>query len=164
MNARIENSPVGYTLPLFVDTANGFVGIGTVTPDSPLEIVSSGLNTEVMKISAFDGSRLFDFVESSLGNAEWYMRNAADSALIVFRMTQSSYINNSVGMVIGSNSLSASAIFELDSTTKGFLPPVMTTTEKNAISSPATGLVVYDSTLNKLCVYTGAAWQTVTSV
>jgi hypothetical protein len=40
----------------------------------------------------------------------------------------------------------------------------MTTTEKNAIASPATGLVVYDTTLNKLSVYTGATWETVTSV
>jgi len=58
----------------------------------------------------------------------------------------------------------ASAVLETTSTTRGFLPPRMTTTQKNAISSPATGLVVYDTTLNKLCVYTGAAWETITSL
>jgi hypothetical protein len=57
----------------------------------------------------------------------------------------------------------ASAVLEATSTTKGFLPPRMTTTQKNAISSPAAGLVVYDTTLNKLCVYT-TAWETVTSL
>jgi hypothetical protein len=57
----------------------------------------------------------------------------------------------------------ASALFQLSSTTKGFLPPRMTTTQKNAISSPAAGLVVYDTTLAKLCVYT-TAWETITSV
>jgi hypothetical protein len=40
----------------------------------------------------------------------------------------------------------------------------MTTAQKNAIVTPATGLMVYDTTLNKLCVYTGATWETVTSV
>jgi hypothetical protein len=40
----------------------------------------------------------------------------------------------------------------------------MTTAEKNAITSPAAGLVVFDTNLAKLCVYSGAAWQTVTSV
>jgi len=40
----------------------------------------------------------------------------------------------------------------------------LTTTQKNAISSPATGLVIFDTTLAKLCVYSGSAWQTVTSV
>jgi hypothetical protein len=68
-------------------------------------------------------------------------------------------------MSIGKSTVSvASSIFELVSTTKGFLPPRMTTTEKNAIATPAAGLVVYDSTLNKLCVRTASAWETITSL
>jgi hypothetical protein len=70
--------------------------------------------------------------------------------------------NGTIGVgVLGVN---ISAILQLDSTTRGFLPPRQTTTQKNAISSPATGLVVYDTTLNKLAVYTGSAWETVTSI
>ena len=53
----------------------------------------------------------------------------------------------------------ASAIVEMRSTTKGFLPPRMTTTQKNAISSPAAGLVVYDETTNKLACYNGTTWN-----
>lgn len=37
-----------------------------------------------------------------------------------------------------------------------------TTTQKNALS-PLAGTLVFDTTLGKLCVYTGSAWQTVTS-
>jgi hypothetical protein len=66
-------------------------------------------------------------------------------------------------LLLGGTADVASSLFTMSSTTKGFLPPRMTTTQKNAISSPATGLVVFDTTLNKLCVYT-TAWQTVTSV
>jgi hypothetical protein len=58
----------------------------------------------------------------------------------------------------------SSALLEVKSTTKGFLPPRMTTTQKNAIASPAAGLIVYDSTLGKLCVRTASAWETITSV
>ena len=60
----------------------------------------------------------------------------------------------------------ASSVLDAQSTTKGFLPPVMTTTQKNAITSPANGLVVFDSTLGKLCVFSSltSSWQTVTSV
>jgi hypothetical protein len=57
-----------------------------------------------------------------------------------------------------------SARLAVNSTTQGFLPPRMTTTEKNAIASPATGLVVYDTTLGKLCVRGASAWETITSV
>jgi hypothetical protein len=46
---------------------------------------------------------------------------------------------------------------------KGLAVPVKTTTEKNAIVSPETGALVFDSTLDKLCVYTGSAWETITS-
>jgi len=60
---------------------------------------------------------------------------------------------------IGTTSINASAKVQIDSTTKGFLPPRMTTTQKNAIASPAAGLVVYDSTTNKLCCYNGSTWN-----
>jgi hypothetical protein len=58
----------------------------------------------------------------------------------------------------------ASAILDVQSTTKGVRMPNMTTTQKNAISSPTAGLMVFDTTLSKLCVYSGSAWQTITSV
>jgi hypothetical protein len=55
----------------------------------------------------------------------------------------------------------ASAILQLNSTTKGFLPPRMTNAQMVAITSPATGLVVYDTTNNKLNVYDGTNWVAV---
>ena len=57
----------------------------------------------------------------------------------------------------------ASSKLTIASTTQGFLPPRMTTTQKNAIATPAAGLVVYDTTLNKLCLYT-TTWETITSL
>ncbi len=52
----------------------------------------------------------------------------------------------------------ASAILETASTTQGFLPPRMTTTQRNAISSPAEGLIVYDLTIHGVFVYDGTSW------
>lgn len=65
---------------------------------------------------------------------------------------------------VGTTTPSASALLDVQSTTKGVRMPNMTTTQKNAISSPAAGLMVFDTTLAKLCVYSGAAWQTITSI
>lgn len=53
----------------------------------------------------------------------------------------------------------ASAIFDFQGTTKGVLFPRLTTAQKNAIATPAAGLVVFDTTLTKLCCYDGAIWQ-----
>ena len=64
---------------------------------------------------------------------------------------------------IDSTSVSSAQV-SINSTTKGFLPPRMTTTQKNAIATPAAGLVVYDTTLGKLCVRTASAWETITSI
>jgi hypothetical protein len=57
-----------------------------------------------------------------------------------------------------------SAQLQIDSTSKGFLPPRMTTAEKTSIGSPVAGLMVYDTTLNKLCVFTNLSWETITSI
>lgn len=45
----------------------------------------------------------------------------------------------------------------------GVRMPNRTTSQKNAIDGPAAGLMVFDTTLGKLAVYTGSAWQTITS-
>jgi hypothetical protein len=66
-------------------------------------------------------------------------------------------------IVINSTADVASSILTIESTTKGVLFPRMTTTQKNAISSPATGLIVFDTTLGKLCVFS-TTWQTITSL
>jgi len=44
-----------------------------------------------------------------------------------------------------------------------FVAPNATTTQKNAITGAAIGQVLFDTTLQKLCVYTSTGWQTVTS-
>jgi hypothetical protein len=54
----------------------------------------------------------------------------------------------------------ASSQLQIDSTTKGFLPPRMTTAQKTAIVSPAEGLMVYDSTLKRPCFFDGTSWVT----
>jgi len=78
--------------------------------------------------------------------------------------TQAMTLDANGNLGVGTTSPSASAILDAQSTTKGVRMPNMTTTQKNAISSPAAGLMVFDTTLAKLCVYTGSAWQTITSV
>lgn len=57
-------------------------------------------------------------------------------------------------VAIATTSPSASAQLDVSSTTRGFLPPRMTTTQRDAISSPAAGLVIYNTTTSKLQVYT----------
>lgn len=54
-----------------------------------------------------------------------------------------------------------SAMLDVKSTSKGVLIPRMTTAQRIAIVSPATGLQVYDSDLNLLYYYNGSTWSSV---
>jgi len=47
----------------------------------------------------------------------------------------------------------ANAILDVQSTTKAFMPPRMTTTQMNAVSSPTAGMVIYNSTVGTLYQY-----------
>jgi hypothetical protein len=67
----------------------------------------------------------------------------------------------SVGIAATASTPDASSILDVKSTTKGMLIPRMTTAEKNAIPSKATGLMVYDNTLNQFSYWNGSAWVNV---
>lgn len=64
---------------------------------------------------------------------------------------------------IGTTTPAASAMLDVTSTTKGFLPPRMTSTQMNAIAAPAAGLMVYCSNCTPAGLYTsdGSAWSAV---
>ncbi len=68
------------------------------------------------------------------------------------------YVSATGALGIGTSSPAASALLDLTSTTTGFLPPRMTTTQMNAIASPAAGLTVYNSTDGAIEYYDGTAW------
>ena len=59
----------------------------------------------------------------------------------------------------GSTAPATSAILDVASTTKGVLLPRMTTTQMNAISSTATGLMLYNTDANINMTYNATAWK-----
>jgi len=110
--------------------ANAFGSSNTIIATAPNSMPSATMSNTVM-IGAGKEIRLFS---DSLGHTQ-IINNATWPASI------------------------PSAELAVSSTTAGLLPPRMTTTQKNAISSPAEGLCVYDLTLHKLYVWDGSIWQ-----
>lgn len=51
-----------------------------------------------------------------------------------------------------------SAMLDLKSTDRGFLPPRMTTAQRNTIGSPAEGLVVYNTENKEIELFNGTIW------
>ncbi len=68
------------------------------------------------------------------------------------------YIASAGNVGINAPIPNASSVLDLESTTQGFLPPQMTTTQKNAIATPKEGLHVYDLTLHQGSYYNGTTW------
>jgi hypothetical protein len=65
------------------------------------------------------------------------------------------------GISAGTSTPNASAIMQAESTTKGFLPPRMTTAQRDAIATPAEGLVIYNTNTQVLNYYNGTVWAAV---
>lgn len=64
---------------------------------------------------------------------------------------------------IGTTTPHASAMLDVSSVNKGLLLPRMTTGQRNAISNPAHGLLVFDTGLNGLVFYNGSGWVPVSN-
>jgi hypothetical protein len=141
---KIAASNLGATFGVQNTNAGGFSGVEYINNSGTVQVFT-GFNNN--------------------NNQEFRFNNIASGGYIDFLISSTSALRifNNRSVSINSNTDIASAQFQITSTTKGFLPPRMTTTQKNAITSPAAGLVVYDTTLNKLCVYT-TAWETITSI
>lgn len=64
---------------------------------------------------------------------------------------------------VGINSTGAapdpSAMLDVNSTNKGFLPPRMTTSERNAIAQPEEGLIIYNKTTKRPNYFDGTVWM-----
>ena len=68
-----------------------------------------------------------------------------------------------VGIGVTTANINSSAQLDISSTTKGLLPPRMTTTQRDAISSPASGLVIFNSTTNSLEYKSSTGWVSLTA-
>jgi hypothetical protein len=146
---------IGRTAGYLCASGNNNVIIGTETAQLAPSI----------SLSTLIGSEQFGRVTSAISQV--LAIGTGDSSFYYPTIYATNIFSNSPNVRIGNNggalasapsATTASAILELSSNTKGFLPPRMTTTEKNAIASPAAGLMVYDSTLNLISVYNGTIW------
>jgi len=68
------------------------------------------------------------------------------------------YSPASKNVLFGTTTDIPTAKVAIDSTTKGFRPPIMTTTQRDAIVTPAEGLMLFNNVTHKLAYYNGTVW------
>jgi hypothetical protein len=145
---------------------DGNVGVGTSTPNFKLTVQAndagllvSGANvspfTQIIASFVYGGNGNTINVENRGGRASFQAR----ATTAVGAAASPLFLNPNGGTVsVNNDNPDASAIFDVRSTTQGFLPPRMSTANRNLISSPATGLQVYNSSLNVMQHYNGVSW------
>ena len=84
--------------------------------------------------------------------------NTIGSLVFGFQNTEQMVIENDGNIGIGTSNPEEAAALDISSTTRGFLPPRMTSSEMNAIPSPPEGLTVYNTTIKSLCWFDGSSW------
>ena len=78
--------------------------------------------------------------------------------LLTIIMIISFSLTAQISVTTDGSSADGSSILDVKSTSKGFLPPRMTKTQRNAISSPAEGLLIYNTEGHRWEVFDGTYW------
>jgi hypothetical protein len=141
------NTAIGYYALNALTSGNGNIEINAWQP------TGSGITTGNYNISIGDRAALpsaSGSQQSNFGNV--MLSNGNGSTVINGSGAPTSWIG-------ALPTIKTSAAFEISSTTRGFLPPQMTTSQINAVASPATALQMYDTDRAKQATYDGVAWS-----
>ena len=150
------------------DNTNKRLGVGETTPTARVHIKGEGATsaTTALLVQNSSGTELFKVNDAGVA----YIKSAIFNTSAQFRGYVDANTNDNIEFIVPSSGNSfvlsksysptnnASALLDIQSTTQGFLPPRMTTTQVEAIE-PTAGLIVYDTSTNTLKCYDGSAWN-----
>lgn len=187
VDAASNRVGIGTTSPaykLHVDGGSSFTSMGLTSTNSTQMNFSAGIPER-------DGGTngVADFIWRTNGVARWILRknSTAETGTANFgsdfeifaraddgsglslpfsinRRTQNAQLSNTLYTYFGSvgiGTTSPGGALDVVSTTKAFLPPRMTTAQRDAIASPTAGMVIYNTTTNVLNFHNGTAWGAV---
>jgi hypothetical protein len=128
---------------LVINSLGGLVGIATTSPTNTLDVNGTGRIRNGVSLADISGNVLIGTTTNAGFRLDVNGTARVQSTL-------------KVGAATSTND---SAVLDVESTTRGFLPPRMTTAERDAIASPVAGLVIYNNSTNKHQGYDGTTWN-----
>lgn len=162
------NGTIRITNDAYFATTSGNVGIGNTSPAFKLDVTGTSRFTDNITIvnDKYIGTNNTTGVQIGGGNVLIGGSQGVKIGNTLPNTNSSNYLyvatsNGNVG--IGTSSPNASSILDIRTTTKGVLFPRLTTAQINAITSPADGLMIYNTDLKTICFYDGGAsvWKRV---
>lgn len=163
-----------------VITTAGNVGIGVTNPSTKLQ-VGDGTGSNYLSVMGSSSALYMGQTGNTrfglAGNAAGIIQSTALFPFAVGTFSTQPFILGAdnkeviriteVGQVgINQTTPAASAILDVQSTNQGVLVPRMTTAQKGNLlgGTAATGLLIYDTTVNSLMQYNGSEWQSLYNV
>ncbi len=162
-----DGTPGDSVTPVLVVSNNGNTGIGTTNPINKLQ-VEGNLHMDGHNIYLrADPIDKFDLIKwdshndrIAIGGYSGVTLGATAPGGVADSITSViTILPDNVG--INTDDPSPSAALDISSSNKGVLYPRLTTAERNAISSPANGLTLFNTTTNCLEFYVGGSWQAI---
>jgi len=133
-----------------VDAQLHVKGAGATSATTAL-LVQNSAGADLLKVQD-DGKIYFNGVNLVVQGKQIY-NGATSNGFMKFNANRLEYSDSAT------SGLDNSAALTITSTTKGFLPPRMTGEQRDAIESPASGLIIYNTTTNKAQCYNGSDWN-----
>ena len=149
-------------------TNNVKVGIGTGYPTTAKLVIKTTPGATGIDLASSDGYAEMRVIRNTLnsGDHDLYFNLLAPSPSSLHMFSNGietmTIKNTSVG--IGTGNPVSTAALEISSTAKGFLPPRMSYAQRDAIASPATGLIIWCNNCGlygQVQVYNGIEWTNI---
>ena len=126
---------------------------GTIIVDKSGTMTSAGYDFDVLGTARVTGGLTLNDATITKGTGGSFIFPAALSV-------SGSVVASGSFNLFGGGTTESSAVITVNSTSKGFLPPRMTSSQRTAISSPATGLIVYQTDGTEgVYVNTSTGWK-----
>lgn len=147
--------------------SSGNVGIGTTSPSAILTIEGEGSDTpmegsHLLDIKSTGNSKLADIrleaTDSGGSTRAGGLGFNPDDNVVYLTNNGEQVLNVENSGNVGIGTTSPSAPLDVTSTTGGVVFPRLTTTQRDAISSPTDGETIFNTTTNQVESYNGSSW------